>query len=83
MTHPLTDDIIEEISVSYLKNCEGVKSNMRSAADWQLEQCINELNGVLSLFQLSGKINKAERLSLLNVFKDAMRPQHPIREEES
>ena len=40
MTHPLTDDIIEEISISYLKNCEAVKSNMRSAADWQLEQVI-------------------------------------------
>ena len=40
--HPLTDDIIEEISVSYLKNCEGVKSNMRSAADWQLEQVIEQ-----------------------------------------
>ena len=33
--HRLTDDIIEEISVSYLENCEGVKENMRRAADWQ------------------------------------------------
>ena len=40
--HPLTDDIIEEISISYLKNCEAVKSNMRSAADWQLEQVIEQ-----------------------------------------
>ena len=63
MTHPLTDDIIEEISVSYLKNCEGVKSNMRSAADWQLEQ-------VLRFMEENGF---GIRKFLL--LKDAMRPQ--------
>ena len=47
MTHLLTDDIIEEISVSYLKNCESVKSNMRSAADWQLEQVIEQWEEVM------------------------------------
>ena len=63
MTHPLTDDIIEEISVSYLKNCEGVKSNMRSAADWQLEQ-------VLRFMEENGfGIRK------ILLLKDAMRPQ--------
>ena len=45
--HPLTNDIIEEISVSYLKNCESVKSNMRSAADWQLEQVIEQWEEVM------------------------------------
>ena len=79
MTHPLTDEMCEELSCFYLSNFgdtgEGIVQDMRAAADWQLEQCINELNGVLSLFQLSGKINEAERLSLLNVFKNAMRPQ--------
>ena len=63
MNHPLTDDIIEEISVSYLKNCEGVKSNMRSAADWQLEQ-------VLRFMEENGfGIRK------ILLLKDAMRPQ--------
>ena len=63
MTHPLTDDIIEEISVSHLKNCEGVKSNMRSAADWQLEQ-------VLRFMEENGfGIRK------ILLLKDAMRPQ--------
>ena len=63
MTHPLTDDIIEEISVSYLKNCESVKSNMRSAADWQLEQ-------VLRFMEENGfGIRK------ILLLKDAMRPQ--------
>ena len=61
--HPLTDDIIEEISVSYLKNCESVKSNMRSAADWQLEQ-------VLRFMEENGfGIRK------ILLLKDAMRPQ--------
>ena len=63
MKHPLTDDIIEEISVSYLKNCEGVKSNIRSAADWQLEQ-------VLRFMEENGF---GIRKFLL--LKDAMRPQ--------
>ena len=63
MNHPLTDDIIEEISVSYLKNCESVKSNMRSAADWQLEQ-------VLIFMEENGfGIRK------ILLLKDAMRPQ--------
>ena len=63
MTHLLTDDIIEEISVSYLKNCEGVKSNMRSAADRQLEQ-------VLRFMEENGfGIRK------ILLLKDAMRPQ--------
>jgi hypothetical protein len=76
MTHPLTDEMMSKIH----GNRPGYSNpydedDMRAAADWQLEECINELNGVLSLFQLSGKINEAERLSLLNVFKNAMRPQ--------
>jgi hypothetical protein len=75
--HPLTDDIIEEISVSYLKNCEGVKSNMRNAADWQLEQVIEWLRCVslydyLYLWNDSAEINKDELIADL---KKAMRPQ--------
>ena len=72
MTHLLTDDIIEEISVSYLKNCEGVKSNMRSAADWQLEQDAKYWTIVL---------NKAKFIPpqtvdyIIEEFKQAMRPQ--------
>ena len=73
--HPLTDEICESIDPLPIKRLTTGYGSMRAAADWQLEQCINELNGVLSLFQLSGKINEAERLSLLNVFKNTMRPQ--------
>ena len=73
MTHPLTDricgDIAENLPDYNAETC------MRSAADWQLEQCTEELNGILSLFQLAGKIDEVERIGLLNVFKEAMRPQ--------
>ena len=63
MNHPLTNDSIEEISVSYVKNCESVKSNMRAAADWQLEQ-------VLRFMEENGfGIRK------ILLLKDAMRPQ--------
>ena len=66
--HPLTDDIIEEISISYLKNCEGVKSNMRSAADWQLVQVIEWLKDELDY---RSDIDP----NLLSDLKKAMRPQ--------
>ena len=82
MTHPVlpTQEQFAEWDSEYF---DGERQNFdvmmskafQAGADWQLEQCINELNGVLSLFQLSGKINEAERLSLLNVFKNTMRPQ--------
>ena len=44
MTHPLTDEMIENISSFYLSDMgetgEGIRQDMRSAADWQLEQVI-------------------------------------------
>lgn len=76
MTHPLTDEIIESIcQSSFASKNEIWSQSLRAAADWQLEQCIEELNGILSLFQLAGKVDEAERMGLLNVFKNAMRPQ--------
>ena len=71
MNHPLTNDIIEEISVSYLKNCEGVKSNMRSAADWQLEQVIEWLETALEYDPELANTRPYIHLDL----KEAMRPQ--------
>ena len=69
MNHPLTNDIIEEISVSYLKNCESVKSNMRSAADWQLEQVIKWLEET--------ECNRYNNVKIIhaNDLRAAMRPQ--------
>lgn len=73
MTHPLTDemcgDIAENLPDYNAETC------MRAAANWQLDRCTEELNGILSLFQLAGKIDEAGRAGLLNVFKKAMRPQ--------
>lgn len=43
MTHPLTDQICEELSV-YQSNCDDETiTDMRAAADWQLEQVIEWL----------------------------------------
>jgi hypothetical protein len=77
MTHPLTDDIIEEISVSYLKNCEGVKSNMRSAADWQLEEVIDWLidASLYDYLYLSCDFARIDKKELITDLKKAMRPQ--------
>ena len=58
MTHPLTDEICEEITF-WRNPCD----NMRSAADWQLEQ-------VLRFMEENGfGIRK------ILLLKDAMRPQ--------
>ena len=58
MTHPLTDGICEEITF-WRNPCD----NMRSAADWQLEQ-------VLRFMEENGfGIRK------ILLLKDAMRPQ--------
>lgn len=71
MTHPLTYEIIDQIA-QYDPNLE----DMRAAADWQLDKCIEELNQLLYVFELAGAIaNKADRAALLDVFKKAMRPQ--------
>ena len=75
MTHPLTDEIIGQIQTRHGGPRYGCYPDFRAVADWQLEQCIEELNGILSLFQLAGKIDEAGRMGLLNVFKNAMRPQ--------
>lgn len=81
MTHPLTDHIIESeltTPTHFVSNSlVGLftHDDIRSAADWQLDKCTEELNGILSLFQLAGKIDEVERIGLLNVFKNAMRPQ--------
>ena len=48
MTHPLTDDICKSIAVCYpynnridIEDC-GHLTDMRAAADWQLEQVIEQ-----------------------------------------
>ena len=71
MTHTLTDEICDQIQDS-VHPCD--PENMRSAADWQLEQVIEWLDENLSnytddnylgdlspLYKLEGDLNKAMR----------------------
>lgn len=80
MTHPLTDEMIEQIT--YETRCAPDPGDlvfnfddMRTAADWQLGRDAEELNQMLYVLELAGKIDEAERMGLLNVFKKSMRPQ--------
>lgn len=75
MNHPLTDEVFGEIRPTVNEPGDGVIAYMRAAADWQLEECIEELNALLYILEISGKIKEAESLEILNVFKRNMRPQ--------
>ena len=52
----------------------------QAGADWQLEQCVEEVNQMLYMFELGGQIDKVERVGLVDVFKKAMRPQQQLEE---
>jgi hypothetical protein len=73
MTHPLTDDFCHRIAESWPPDA-AEKDNMRSAADWQLEQVMKWLDENLSnytdddylgdlspLYKLESDLNKAMR----------------------
>ena len=49
--HPLTDELTENISSFYLSDMgetgEGIRQDMRAAADWQLEQVIEQWEEVM------------------------------------
>ena len=72
MTHPLTDETCENISVFNLSEWgdtgDGIKEDMRAAADWQLEQVIEWLKDELDY---RSDIDP----NLLSDLKKAMRPQ--------
>ena len=70
MTHPLTDDIIEDLRY----RSDDMDDDMRTAADWQLKQCEDEVSRILALMVLSKKINREESIGLLETFKSHMRP---------
>ena len=75
MTHPLTDEMCEELSCSYLSNFgdtgEGIVQDMRAAADWQLEQVIEWLETALEYDPELANTRPYIHLDL----KEAMRPQ--------
>jgi len=75
MTHPLTDEMCEELSCFYLSNFgdtgEGIVQDMRAAADWQLEQVIEWLETALEYDPELANTRPYIHLDL----KEAMRPQ--------
>ena len=91
--HPLTDEMLQELSEEPLDGLVGgnfVKEYMRAAADWQLEQVERSVKLKLKDWRESGYAD-ANRLSgytadtIESFFEDimqAMRPQHPVREED-
>ena len=77
MTHPLTDKIISNQFGRY----DGIddemvydEDDMRSAADWQLKKCDDELGNILHCLAIAGKITGEERIQLYVLFKEAIRP---------
>ena len=77
--HPLTDS--KALSLfSFKELMDGsqsitIEDAMRKAADWQLEECVEEVLGMLTTLELGGKITEEESNGLLAVFTKSMRPQ--------
>jgi len=74
MTHPLTDEICLEIT-NRPYTVDTRMADLRSAADWQLKKCDDELGNILHCLAIAGKITGEERIQLYVLFKEAMRPQ--------
>tara|TARA_R110001592_G_scaffold186922_1_gene431366 strand:+ start:169 stop:408 length:240 start_codon:yes stop_codon:yes gene_type:complete len=74
MTHPLTDDFCHRIAESWPPDA-AEKDNMRSAADWQLEQAAEWLENCNMDHSLSfdGEY-RSDRYLVVNAFREAMRP---------
>ena len=72
MTHPLTDEICEGLSCFPFEDCdeEGIMTDMRAAADWQLEQVIDWVSK-FGWYLFEHPCQKHEFISEL---KKAMRP---------
>ena len=75
MTHPLTDEIIGQIQTRHGGPRYGCYPDFRAAADWQLEQCVEELDCLLSVFGSTGVIKEEAVPTIVELFKSNMRPQ--------
>ena len=89
MTHPLTDDIAENIASTEFQSPFGIGelvftyNDMRSAADWQLEQVIEWLRENLYYIQEDGLVRYVygddfatiASHEVITDIKKAMRPQ--------
>ena len=76
MSHPLTDEMCELIADTADRPFTSIeKENMRLAADWQLEECVEELECLLSIFGVTGVIKEEAVPTIVELFKSNMRPQ--------
>lgn len=76
MTHPLTDEIIENISSFYLSEMgetgEGIKQDIRAGADWQLKCDAEWWKIILNRMKI---LHPDAVDSIVEEFKRLMRPQ--------
>ena len=70
--HPLTDEIILSIADESL-HVAGFEEDMRAAADWQLEECLDEFATILSIIESLGSVDNSE--ILLAVLRKNLRPK--------
>ena len=75
MNHPLTDELCDNIAPWPIQRLPGEYVSMRAVADWQLEQCVEELECLLSIFGTTGVIKEEAIPPLVALFKSNMRPQ--------
>ena len=73
MTHPLTDEICGDIAENLPDY--NAETCMRAAADWQLEQCVEELECLLSVFAITGVVEEEAVSTMVELFKSHVRPQ--------
>jgi len=70
--HPLTDEILSQFGEPGLEGYEDKRlffnDDMRAAADWQLEKCIEWLENLDSKYFL------AKHITLAKMMSEAMRP---------
>ena len=80
--HPLTDTICEELSCFPFEDCdeEGIMTDMRAAADWQLDQAIEWLKYNADVYMYEAHDGPCfDEDGLLDDLKKAMRPQEEIK----
>ena len=89
MTHPLTDDLAEDIApdaqwAGDIGDTVFRHSDMRKAADWQLKQVKKKVKSNLKVWRRSGYGAGADAAEVFfEEVMQALRPQHPIREEDN
>jgi len=68
----MTDKICDSIQDS-IHPCD--PENMRAAADWQLEQCLEEVKRLFAVYESTGAIKKGVVPGFVELFKYHMRSQ--------